>query len=121
MNNILYLAMKYKARGIYIRSAGNSYYAYRLRSKWDKERKKTKTLPPAYIGIATHNGIIRKDQSTRIKSDYEYGNIALLYGIVDKIIISVLKDIYTYMWERIISYVILRNIQPLPMKLVRYL
>ena len=49
------------------------------------------------------------------------GNIALLYGIAEKTILPVLKEIYPYMYERIISYVILRNIQPLPMKSVRYL
>ena len=53
-----------------------------------------------------------------VRSDYEYGNIALLYGIAEKTVIPVLKDIYPTMWDRIISYVILRNIQPLPMNSV---
>jgi transposase len=69
----------------------------------------------------THNGIARKDQITGIRSDYEYGNIALLHGIAEKTVIPVLKEIYPTMWERIISYVILRNIQPLPMKSIHYL
>ena len=114
MNNIPDWARKYKTKGVYIRNVGNSYYAYRTRSKWDKENKRTKTLPPEYMGVVTHNGIIRKDQVTGIRSDYEYGNIALLYGIAEKTVIPVLKEIYPTMWERIISYVILRNIQPLP-------
>ena len=40
---------------------------------------------------------------------------------ISRTIIPVLKEIYPTMWERIISYVILRNIQPLPMKSMRYL
>ena len=56
-----------------------------------------------------------------VRSDDEYGNIALLYGIAENTILPVLKDIYPYMYQRIINYVILRNIQPLPMKSVRYL
>ena len=56
-----------------------------------------------------------------VRSDYEYGNIALLYGIAEKTVIPVLKEIYPTMWERIISYVMLRNIQPLPMKSMHYL
>jgi transposase len=121
MNNIPDWARKFKTKGVYIRNVGNSYYAYRTRSKWDKENKRTKTLPPEYIGVVTHSGIIRKDQVTSIRSDYEYGNIALLYGIAEKTVIPVLKEIYPTMWERIISYVILRNVQPLPMKSVHYL
>ena len=54
------------------------------------------------------------------EADYEYENIALLYGIAEKTTIPVLKEIYPTMWQRIISYAILRNIQPLPMKSIHY-
>jgi hypothetical protein len=58
MNNIPDWAKKYKTKGIYIRNVGNSCYAYRTRSKWDKENKRTRTPPPEYIGVVTHSGII---------------------------------------------------------------
>ena len=32
------------------------------------------------MGVVTRNGIVRKGDVTGIRSDYEYGNIALLYG-----------------------------------------
>ena len=121
MNNIPDWARKYKTKGVYIRNVGNSYYAYRTRSKWDKENKKTKTLPPEYIGVVTRNGIVRKGDVTGIRSDYEYGNIALLYGIAEKTILPVLKEVFPYLYGMIINYVILREIQPLPMKSIRYL
>jgi len=121
MNNIPDWAKRYKTKGIYIRNVGNSYYAYRTRSKWDKENKRTRTLPPEYIGVVTHSGIIRKDQITGIRGDYEYGNIALLYGIAEKTILPVLKEMFPYLYGRIVNYVILRNIHPLPMKSMRYL
>jgi transposase len=121
MNIIPDWAKKYKTKGIYIRNVGNSYYAYRTRSKWDKENKRTRTLPPEYIGVVAHSGIIRKDQITGIRGDYEYGNIALLYGIAEKTILPVLKEMFPYLYGRIVNYVILRNIHPLPMKSMRYL
>ena len=114
MNNIPDWARKYKTKGIYIRNVGNSYYAYRTRSKWDKENKKTKTLPPEYMGVVTRNGIVRKEDVAGIRSDYEYGDIALLYGIAEKTILPVLKEVFPYLYGRIINYVILREIQPLP-------
>ncbi len=121
MDTIPAWALKYKTRGVYIRNVGNNYYAYRTRSKWVKEEKRTKTLPPEYLGVVTRNGIVRKDQVMGIRSDFEYGNIALLYGIAERTILPVLKEAYPYLYGRIINYVILRNIQPLPMKSIRYL
>ncbi|MHB1812914.1 MAG: transposase [Thermoplasmataceae archaeon] len=121
MNSIPQWALKYKTKGVHIRNFGDHYYAYRSRSVYDKKTKKTKTLPGKYLGVVTHQGIVKKGEMMGIRSDYEYGNIALLYGIAEKTILPVLKEIYPYMYERIISYVILRNIQPLPMKSVRYL
>ena len=41
-----------------------------------------------------------------VRSDYEYGNIALLIGMAEETILPVLKEINFTMWERIISYVI---------------
>ena len=67
MNTIPDWALKYKTRGVYIRNVGNNYYACRTRSKWIKEEKKTKTLPPEYLGVVTRNGIVRKDQVMGIR------------------------------------------------------
>ena len=121
MNDIPNWALKYKTKGIQIRRFGNNLYAYHPRSVYDKIKKKPKSLPPEYLGVVTRNGIVKKGEVSGIRGDYEYGNISLLYGIAEKTIIPVLKEIYPTLWERIISYVILRNIQPLPMKSVHYL
>ena len=121
MNSIPQWALKYKTKGVHIRNFGDHYYAYRSRSVYDKKTKKTKTLPGKYLGVVTREGIVKPRSIGMVRTDYEYGNIALLHGIADRTIIPVLKEIYPTMWERIISYVILRNIQPLPMKSIHYL
>ena len=41
--------------------------------------------------------------------------------MAENTILPVLKEIDPYLYERIINYVILRNIQPLPMKSIGYL
>ena len=71
--------------------------------------------------VVTRNGIVKKEDVTGIRSGYEYGNIALLYGIAEKTILPVLKEVFPYLYGRIINYVILMEIQPLPMKSIRYL
>lgn len=45
------------------------------------------------MGVVTRNGIVRKGDVTGIRSDYEYGNIALLYGTAEKTILPVLKEV----------------------------
>jgi transposase len=41
--------------------------------------------------------------------------------MAEKTILPILKEVYPYLYGRIISYVILRNIRPLPIKSMRYL
>ena len=106
---------------MHIRNFGNNYYADRSRSKWIKEEKRTRMLPPEYLGVVSRNSIVGENEITGIKGDYEYRNAAILHGIARETIIPVLKEIYPAMCERTISYVILRNIQPLPMKSLHYL
>ena len=112
---------KYKTKGVEIRTSGQNYYAYEMSSRWNKEKKRADKITGQYLGVVTREGIVKPRSMGLVRSDYEYGNIALLHGIAEKTIIPVLKEIYPTMWERIISYVILRNIQPLPMKSVHYL
>ncbi|SIM84669.1 transposase [Cuniculiplasma divulgatum] len=112
---------KYKTKGVEIRVSGQNYYAYEMSSKWNREKKRADKITGQYLGVVTHEGIVKPRSMGLPRSDHEYGNISLLYGIAEKTIIPVLKEIYPTMWERIISYVILRNIQPLPMKSVHYL
>lgn len=112
---------KYKTKGVEIRVSGERYYAYKMSSRWNKDKKRADKVTGEYLGVVTQDGIIKPRSISMVRSDYEYGNIALLYGIAENTILPVLKDIYPYMYQRIINYVILRNIQPLPMKSVRYL
>ena len=112
---------KYKTKGVEIRVSGSNYYAYGMSSKWNPKKKRADKITGEYLGVVTREGIVKPRSMGMVRADYEYGNIALLHGIADRTIIPVLKEIYPTMWERIISYVILRNIQPLPMKSIHYL
>ena len=87
-----------------------------MTSRWNREKKRADKITGQYLGVVTHDGIVKPRSMGLVRSDYEYGNIALLYGIAERTVIPVLKEIYPTMWQRIISYVILRNIQPLLMK-----
>jgi len=112
---------KYKTKGVEIRNSGDRYYAYEMSSRWNREKKRANKITGQYLGVVTPHSIVNPRSIGLVRSDYEYSNIALLHGIAEKTVIPVLKEIYPTMWERIISYAILRNIQPLPLKSINYL
>ncbi len=64
---------------------------------------------------------MKRNSISGTRGDYEYGNVALLYAMAERTLLPVLKQVFPYTYEGIIVYVILREIQPLPMKSVRYL
>ncbi|AGO60045.1 transposase IS4 family [Ferroplasma acidiphilum] len=121
MNNMPDWVLEHKGKGIEIRRFGDRYYAYESSSRYDKDLKRARKVTGKYLGVVTPAGIIKKSDVSGIRGDYEYGNIALLYGIAGKTVLPVLKQVFPYMYDRIIIYVILRDIQPLPMKSLRYL
>ena len=94
---------KYKTKGVEIRVSGPNYYAYEMSSKWNPKKKRADKITGEYLGVVTREGIVKPHSIGMVRTDYEYGNIALLHGIADRTIIPVLKEIYPTMWERIIS------------------
>ena len=82
---------KYKTKGVKIRPSGKNYYAYEMSSKWNKEKKRPDKITGEYLGVVTHADIVNPRSMGLVRSDYEYGNISLLYGIAERTAITVLK------------------------------
>ena len=120
MGEIPEWALKYRRRGVEIRDFGGRYYAYNVRSVYDREKKRARKITGEYIGVVTRDGIVKKSLVTGLRGDYEYGNVALLYGIAEKTVLPILRDVFPYLHQRIITYAILRLVNPLPMKSVGY-
>ena len=99
MSEIPDWALKYKTKGVQIRRFGNNLYAYHHRSVCDMANRRPKSLPPEYLGVVPRSGIVKKCDITGIKSDYEYGNIALLHGIAEKTILPPEKGISIHVRE----------------------
>ena len=120
MGDIPEWALRFRKKGIEIRDFGGRYYAYSVRSIYDREKKRARKITGKYLGVVTRDGIVKRSSITGISGDYEYGNIALLYGIAEKKVLPILRDVFPYLSQRIITYSILRLLNPLPMKSVRY-
>ncbi len=82
---------KYKTKGVEIRVSGPNYYAYEMSSKWNPKKKRADKITGEYLGVVTREGIVKPRSIGMVRTDYEYGNIALLHGIADRTIIPVLK------------------------------
>ena len=91
---------------------GNSIYVYRATSYWDKEKNQPRQKRE-YLGrIDTVTGEFikstgikgKKAMSMMPKSSKDYGNIYLLDKISEKIgLKGILKEIYPYRWNSILS------------------
>ena len=91
---------------------GNSIYVYRVTSYWDKEKNQPRQKRK-YLGrIDTISGEFikstgikgKKAMSMMPKTSKDYGNIYLLDKISEKIgLKEILKEIYPYRWNNILS------------------
>ncbi len=52
-------AMKYKTKGVEVRVSGDNYYAYETTSRWNKEKKRADKITGQYLGVVTHDGIVK--------------------------------------------------------------
>ncbi len=50
---------KYKTKGAEIRVSGQNYYAYEMSSSWNKEKKRADKIIGKYLGVVTHDGIVK--------------------------------------------------------------
>jgi len=111
----------FKAKGIEIRKRGKRYHAYRITSKWDPIKKRSKKITLEYLGVITPNGIIKPRKQGMIRGDYQYGNVSLLFELAQNSgLIDILEKIFPYQWEQILMFSFSRLLQPLPLKSIRY-
>ncbi len=80
--------------------SGERYYTHKMSSKWNREKKKADEITGQYLGVVTHERILKPRSMGLVRSDYEYGNTSLLYGLAEKTIIPVLKEMYPTMRKR---------------------
>ena len=88
---------RWKSKGIEIRDFGNRYYAYRVSSRWDKNKKRAVKVTGEYLGVVTRGGIVKKQSLTEIRGDYDYGNVAFLYQVAREKVVPILREVFPYL------------------------
>jgi len=112
--------LKHQEKGTQAVKISNNYYLYKISSKWDPEKKRSKKITDKYIGKITKDGVI-KSKHERVLEDMknitvkEYGATFFLMENNKEIIESV-KRIYPHDWRKIISFAIFRFMYNSPIK-----
>ena len=112
---------KHKTTGYEVKKIGNGYYLYRMKSRWDKNKKKSVKAAGEYIGVIKPEGLIRRKERIDMGKpvfSLEYGATAFILSISEDILVS-LKEVFpAKMAEEIYAVSILRLISPCPFRRV---
>lgn len=102
-------------KNIEIKENNGKYYCYQSTSVWNKEKKKPEK-DSKYLGSVTPQGLLPAHEAN-LKGIYEYGNIMLLWHLLDKNgILKSLQEIYPDDWKTILIFSMNRLIDPRPIK-----
>ena len=112
--------MKHKKKGAELRKIGERYYLYKIRSVWDKEKKKPKKITEKFLGTIKPEGLIKPEYDRLMEgmkniSVKESGATDLILKL-NKDIEENLKRIYPTEWKELFLFSIFRFIYNTPIK-----
>lgn len=112
--------LKYKKKGIEIRSIKNSYYAYKMESRWNPKKKRAKKITGEYLGSIKEEGLIppkhkRVLDEIKYVTLKEYGASRLITHLSTDIK-QELQKIYSEDWQTIFCMSVIRFFKNAPIK-----
>ena len=112
---------KHKTKGIAIEHRNGRYYASRVRSIWDPQKKRAKKITSEYLGVVTPEGIIppKHKQSQQVSGILEAGNIILINRFT-KNLEELLHKYWPRTWQSILSAAILKLVYREPFKRLQF-
>lgn len=115
--------LKHKAKGTEIRKLGKHYYLYKIRSEWDKDKKRAKKITEKFLGKITEEGLIKPKHERIIESQKnisvkEYGASRFITNESEDIIQN-LKEIFPYTWKELFTFAVFRFFSTSPLKNVQ--
>ena len=101
--------LKHKKKGIAIEKRGTNYYATRVTSIWDLEKKRARKKTLEYLGKVTPNGIVpsKSKRVSRLGGVIDAGNFAYLETFA-RHLSKPLMDCFPDDWESILAAAAIR-------------
>jgi transposase len=108
---------KQKKRGYEIKCIRGQYYMYKLKSKWDPERKKARKVSGEYIGKVTPEGITPKKKRIAVDAPVyalEYGASTFVLSQAGDLLDALKIHFGAGIGDKIFTAAVLRLISPCP-------
>jgi len=123
--------LKHKQKNTEIRNIRGRYYLYKITSKWDPSKKRTKKVTLGMLGVITEQdgfipkGVTKKGRPPKFKapmilSTKEYGATFLLQTLAPDII-DALKECFPNDWENLLVLSLNRLLYQAPLKRCEFL
>jgi len=112
--------LKFREKGTAIHFLKGKYYLYKISSKWDAEKKRSKKITEKFLGTITPEGLVLP-KTERIKQHFnnisvkEYGASNYLYSIHNDII-NALKITFPNAWQELFLCAFFRLLYKSPIK-----
>ena len=116
--------LKQKTKGTEIRKIGPNYYLYKIRSEWDKDKKRAKKITEKFLGTITEEGL-RKPKAERLIEAQknicvkEFGASQFIKTESNDIIQN-LKETFPDIWKEIFTFAVFRFFSNSPLKNVQF-
>lgn len=109
--------LKFKGKGIAIEERDGRFYASRIHSVYDPEKKRARKVTDEYLGTVTPDGIIppKHKRPHELSSILETGNILYLERFTSTIL-EPLKDLWPESWQSILAASVLKLSYRAPLK-----
>lgn len=107
----------HKKKNIEIRKKGSNYYAYKITSKYDPEKKRSQKITDEYLGKVTRDGIVPPKHKRKKKPEavLETGNILLGKHFLSDLIPG-LKETFSDSWQTLVASAVLKLCYKTPIK-----
>ena len=115
--------VRHKRKGIAINERDGRYYAYRIHSEWDSEKKRARKVTDEYLGVMTPEGIIppKHKLPRKVGGVLETGNFMYLERFTRRLE-EPLRELWPLSWQSILAAGALKLVyrEPLKRLLFRY-
>lgn len=101
--------IQHKSKNIEIRKINQNYYAYRIKSVWDKRKQRARKITVSYAGSITPDGILppKHQREQTVNAVMDYGNIHFARHFTGKLM-EQLRRHFPYTYESIMTATIIR-------------
>lgn len=116
--------LRQKTKGTEIRKIGSNYYLYKIRSEWNKDKKRAQKITEKFLGTITEEGLRKPKLERLIEAQKnicvkEFGATQFIKTESNDIIQN-LKETFPDIWKEIFTFAVFRFFSASPLKNIQF-